>query len=232
MPTFAWKSCPPCRGIRARDGVEYAAPSAALEALASVRQAAERASSLGRTLLDRASPRPWDAAPIDAASTIAGMAQALGWAAGPSVRLHMVAFGSPLRIVCNRGDLEDALLNLVVNARDAMPPGGAICITTRRAELDAKSIVEIRVSDTGPGMPPEVAARAFEPFFTTKATQNGSGLGLASVAARARRPTDRAPERGRVRPHRSARSAGQGGPAVRSFDCTLSPATCCFSGAC
>src|SRR5690606_23701050 len=88
--------------------------------------------------------------------------------------------------------LETALLNLVVNARDAMPNGGRLSIETasRRlgpedagaaSELEPGEYVVIAVSDNGTGMPPEVAARAFDPYFTTKARGKGSGLGLSMV---------------------------------------------------
>ena len=163
--------------------LESGSQSEALEVLAGVRQAAGRACSLGRTLLDRASTKRRESEPIDLASALAGMAQVLRWAAGPSVRLEILALGSPLKIVGDRGALEDALVNLVANARDAMPDGGKVCISAQRVEIERRPLVEIRVSDTGSGLAPEVARQAFEPFYTTKADGKGSGLGLASVAA-------------------------------------------------
>jgi PAS domain S-box-containing protein len=91
----------------------------------------------------------------------------------------------------DRGQIEQVLMNLVVNARDAMPGGGSLRIETetcnvcgqwaRLAGEDPRPGVGLRVSDTGSGMPPDVQARAFEPFFTTKAVHNGSGLGLTTV---------------------------------------------------
>jgi PAS domain S-box-containing protein len=94
-------------------------------------------------------------------------------------------------IKADRGQIEQVLMNLAVNARDAMPGGGELEIQTARLEADAeyarvRSIaaglyVQLTVSDTGTGMSPDVSARAFEPFFTTKATGEGSGLGLATV---------------------------------------------------
>jgi CheY-like chemotaxis protein len=92
--------------------------------------------------------------------------------------------------VIDSARLESALLNLVVNARDAMPDGGRIAIATRNVTLDRNNqagslppgdYVRITVSDTGTGMPPEVVARAFEPFFTTKEVGKGTGLGLSQV---------------------------------------------------
>lgn len=90
------------------------------------------------------------------------------------------------------GQVENAILNLAINARDAMPDGGTLTIGTRNVELDADyaetqvdvkpgHYVALSVTDTGVGMPPEVIARAFEPFFTTKGVSAGSGLGLSMI---------------------------------------------------
>jgi len=95
-------------------------------------------------------------------------------------------------LTADRGQLEQILVNLAVNARDAMPRGGILTIDTDRFEVDEEYVerhaeltigthVRLRVSDTGIGMTPEVMARAFQPFFTTKAVGDGSGLGLATV---------------------------------------------------
>jgi PAS domain S-box-containing protein len=96
------------------------------------------------------------------------------------------------RVLVDRGQFEQVLVNLAVNARDAMPEGGTLTIETSNIELDEMFLqpearmtpgpyVVLTVSDSGVGMPPEVAARAFEPFFTTKAAGVGTGLGLATV---------------------------------------------------
>ena len=90
------------------------------------------------------------------------------------------------------GEIENAVLNLAINARDAMPDGGQLTIETSNVALEADDALEeyglttgdyvcLSVSDTGSGMPPEVVARAFEPFFTTKPSGRGTGIGLASV---------------------------------------------------
>jgi signal transduction histidine kinase len=90
--------------------------------------------------------------------------------------------------MCNATQLDASLLNLVINARDAMNDQGQICIATRVVELtDDKhlpdgSYVELTVRDTGPGMTATVAKNAFEPFFTTKELDKGTGLGLSQVA--------------------------------------------------
>jgi two-component system cell cycle sensor histidine kinase/response regulator CckA len=92
----------------------------------------------------------------------------------------------------DRGGFETAILNLAVNARDAMPDGGKLSIATRNRtitddeaqsdpRLQAGDWIETAISDTGTGMPPEIVARIFEPFFTTKAEGKGTGLGLAMV---------------------------------------------------
>jgi signal transduction histidine kinase len=86
-------------------------------------------------------------------------------------------------IYCVESELENVVLNLVINARDAMPAGGRVTIEANR---DARSGVILRVHDTGVGMDISIAAKAFDPYFATKGTTIGSGLGLAKVAAFAR----------------------------------------------
>ena len=77
--------------------------------------------------------------------------------------------------------LESAILNLAANARDAMPDGGQLSLTTRAVPRDGRVVIELAVADSGEGMAPQVAARAFEPFFTTKAPGRGTGLGLSQI---------------------------------------------------
>src|SRR5206468_2950561 len=94
-------------------------------------------------------------------------------------------------VLCDPNELESALLNLCINARDAMPDGGRLAIHTDVLDISAADLsggeaapgayVEISVRDTGMGMPPEVLARVFEPFFTTKPQGQGTGLGLSQV---------------------------------------------------
>jgi signal transduction histidine kinase len=84
-------------------------------------------------------------------------------------------------VLADRGQLEQVLLNLVVNARDAMPGGGSLTLETSNIAIDGVPHVLLTVLDTGVGMSKEVLARLFEPFFTTKAPGEGTGLGLSMV---------------------------------------------------
>ncbi|WP_082188174.1 ATP-binding protein [Azospirillum baldaniorum] len=110
---------------------------------------------------------------------------------------------APLRVEVDPVQLELAVLNLVVNARDAMPEGGRIRIAVRQEETPDGPLAVLEITDTGGGMPPEVAARAFEPFFTTKPHGKGTGLGLSMVYGFARQSggnatISSAPRRGTV----------------------------------
>jgi two-component system cell cycle sensor histidine kinase/response regulator CckA len=157
-----------------------------------VRTAAERATGLTRQLLtftrqDRVRPEVLD---INASITEAHamLARTIG------EHIHLLARPSPrpLTVFADAGHIQQILINLAVNARDAMPDGGTLVIEARETALDddhvdlqpapaAGRYVVIVVSDTGVGMCPEVAARIFEPFYTTKAKGQGTGLGLATV---------------------------------------------------
>jgi PAS domain S-box-containing protein len=160
--------------------------------LAQVRTAAERATGLTRQLLtftrqDRVRPEVLD---VNASITEAHamLARTIG------EHIHLVARPSPgpLSVLADAGHLQQILINLAVNARDAMPDGGTLVIEARATELDKDQVdlqpspaagryVVVVVSDTGVGMSPEIAARIFEPFYTTKAKGQGTGLGLATV---------------------------------------------------
>jgi two-component system cell cycle sensor histidine kinase/response regulator CckA len=98
----------------------------------------------------------------------------------------------PAHVLVDRGQLEQVVLNLCLNGRDAMADGGHLCLATGHSHFDVSAAsahaglqpghyTHVRVSDTGSGMPPAVAARIFEPFFTTKPAGQGTGLGLAVV---------------------------------------------------
>ena len=111
---------------------------------------------------------------------------------GESVRIETVLAGGLWRTFADPSQLENAILNLAVNGRDAMPDGGSLTIETANCHLDENyaathaevvpgQYVMVAVTDTGSGMPPEVVSRAFEPFYTTKPVDKGTGLGLSQV---------------------------------------------------
>ncbi|HEY2064754.1 MAG TPA: ATP-binding protein [Gemmatimonadaceae bacterium] len=119
---------------------------------------------------------------LDLEETVSAMYPMLRRLIGASIELRVVSGDRPARIKADPGQLEQVLLNLAVNARDAMPHGGTLAIETGH-ETDGSGLshVTLRVSDTGIGMAPEVRDRVFEPFFTTKEAGKGTGLGLSTV---------------------------------------------------
>jgi signal transduction histidine kinase len=114
---------------------------------------------------------------------LARLNASLNWALGTSNELVITVASDLPTIHCVESELENVILNLVINARDAMPTGGRVTIEAVRS---ARSSVVLRVHDTGVGMDIGVAAKAFNPYFTTKSATTGTGLGLAKVAAFAR----------------------------------------------
>ncbi len=157
-----------------------------------IRAAAERGARLTRQLLIVGRREAISPATLDLNAIIAEIRDLLSRSIGEQVELTVSpAIGLPA-IRADRGQIDQVLLNLAVNARDAMPAGGTLHIATQVADLDAEYIrlhpraregrhVELTVSDTGTGIPPEVADHIFEPFFTTKPPGQGTGLGLATV---------------------------------------------------
>jgi PAS domain S-box-containing protein len=155
--------------------------------------AAQRAAALTRQLLIFSRRDVVQAEVLDLAELVRGLEGLLRRAMGERVDVHVEPGGvRPWPVCADRGQLEQVLVNLAVNARDAMPDGGTLTIALRNVELDGESAerlpglasggyVQLTVRDTGTGMEPEVLARAFEPFFTTKREDNGTGLGLATV---------------------------------------------------
>ena len=109
------------------------------------------------------------------------MAELLRHSLGERITIETVLDRAIGSVAADAGQLETALLNLAINARDAMPQAGLLTIETASSMLDEQYVM-ISVSDTGTGMAPEVAARACEPFFTTKELGHGTGLGLSQVA--------------------------------------------------
>jgi PAS domain S-box-containing protein len=153
-----------------------------------IRAAAERAAGLTTQLLTFARRDVVHAEPLDLNAIVRDLAAMLDRTLGEHIELRLELPSAPLVVLGDRHRLEQIVLNLAINARDAMPHRGTLTIATERstrprsdgsAEVEPQAIV--RVMDTGGGMPPEVVARAFEPFFTTKPTGEGTGLGLATV---------------------------------------------------
>jgi PAS domain S-box-containing protein len=154
---------------------------------------AQRAAALTQRLLAFARRQPLDPKPVEANRLVAGMEDLLRRTLGPSIDLEVVLAGGLWPALCDPNQLESALLNLAINARDAMPEGGRLTVETANAHLDEAyarahggevrpgQYVSVCVTDTGTGMAPEVAARAFEPFFTTKPLGQGTGLGLSML---------------------------------------------------
>ena len=153
---------------------------------------AERAVVLTQRLLAFSRRTTLEPRVIDVNRLVTGMAELLGRSLGETVELRTVTGAGMWRVEADPGQLENALLNLAVNGRDAMPDGGKLTIETQNLRVDESyasahsevapgQYVAITVTDTGTGMPPHVIARAFDPFFTTKEVGKGTGLGLSQV---------------------------------------------------
>jgi PAS domain S-box-containing protein len=155
--------------------------------MAGMQRAVERGASLTRQLLAFSRRRPLLNEPINLVLQIAGMREFLERSLGGDVQIAMNLAQDLWTIEADSGELELAVLNLCLNARDAMPSGGVIVIDARNRTEDQgeapREMVEFSVADPGVGMPEEVLARACEPFFTTKDVGKGSGLGLSQVYA-------------------------------------------------
>ena len=160
--------------------------------LAQISRAGEQAASLTRQLLAFARREVVQPQVLDLDTVITGVEDMLHRTLGEHVELVTSLAGDLHPVLADPGQLEQVLVNLAVNARDAMPGGGTLSIDTSNITVDADSIaggaesplgqqVRLRVSDTGTGMSPEVIEHAFEPFFTTKSDGGGTGLGLATV---------------------------------------------------
>jgi PAS domain S-box-containing protein len=155
----------------------------------SMRRAVDRGARLTQQLLAFARQQPLQAETRNVNRIITGFESVLRRAGNSNIEFEIDLDRKVHSAVIDSARLESALLNLVVNARDAMPEGGRIAIATRNVtlgdheagSLPAGDYVKITVTDNGSGMPPEVVARAFEPFFTTKEVGKGTGLGLSQV---------------------------------------------------
>jgi CheY-like chemotaxis protein len=162
------------------------------ELIAEILKAGERSAGLTRQLLAFSSQQVLAPRVLDLNSVVADSYKMLRRLIGEDIRLHTSLAPALGTIRADPGQLEQLLLNLAVNSRDAMPRGGQLTIQTRNINLDEDHVrthadarsgphVCLSVTDTGVGMPPEIQARIFEPFFTTKGPGKGTGLGLATV---------------------------------------------------
>jgi PAS domain S-box-containing protein len=159
-------------------------------------ESTHRAAALTHRLLAFSRRQTLDPKPTDANKLIGGMEDLIRRTMGPNVSIEVVGAGGLWPIKVDAYQLESALLNLCINARDAMPNGGKLTIETankwlddraaKERELPAGQYVSLCVTDTGTGMDPEVIARAFDPFFTTKPLGQGTGLGLSMIYGFAR----------------------------------------------
>ena len=163
------------------------------EDIEEIRRAGERAARLTEQLLAFSRRQILQPKVLDLNETVAGLARLLGRVIGEDIDIVTRQAGELGRVVADPGRLDQVLMNLAVNARDAMPQGGRLTIETRNVDIttddDAAISSEIApgayvclsVGDTGAGMSPQVRAQIFEPFFTTKALGKGAGLGLSTV---------------------------------------------------
>jgi signal transduction histidine kinase len=153
---------------------------------------ARQASSLTQRLLAFSRRQPLDPKPIDVNAVVVGMSDMVNRTLGETIAVEIVRGAGLWKAETDPNALESAILNLAVNARDAMPEGGRLTIETTNAHIDeayasahsevhAGQYVALSISDTGVGMDAETLRRAFEPFFTTKPVGKGTGLGLSQV---------------------------------------------------
>jgi PAS domain S-box-containing protein len=152
---------------------------------------AQRAAALTQRLLAFSRRQTLDPKPTDVNRLVLGMEDLIHSTVGPAIKLEVVGAAGLWPAKVDTAQLESALLNLVINARDAMPEGGQITIETANKWLDDRASYErdlppgqyisICVTDTGTGIPKDIAARIFDPFFTTKPIGQGTGLGLSMI---------------------------------------------------
>ena len=153
--------------------------------------AAKRAQALTQRLLAFSRRQTLDPRPVNVNRLVADMEELIRRTVGPNVEMEVVGAGGVWPMLVDPNQLENALLNLCINARDAMPDGGRLTIETANKWLDDRAAkerelppgqyVSLCVTDTGTGMTPEVISRAFDPFFTTKPLGEGTGLGLSMI---------------------------------------------------
>jgi PAS domain S-box-containing protein len=159
----------------------------AMRAAQAIELAAQRGATLTRQLLTFARRQRVNPQAVDLGERINSVREVLNSGLGSSVRLDVDIPADAWPITVDVGEFEIALVNLVINARDAMPEGGMVTISTQNVSLEGDELiaagdyVAIAVADTGVGIPADVLEKVFEPFFTTKAVGKGTGLGLSQV---------------------------------------------------
>jgi PAS domain S-box-containing protein len=169
-----------------------AANASVARSLDSALRGTQRAASLTQRLLAFSRQQPLDPKPADLSRLVSSMSDLLRRTLGEQIAIETVLAGGLWRVSIDANQLEIAIINLAVNARDAMPEGGRLTIetanvrldenyTSKQAEVVPGQYVLLAVTDTGSGMNAATAARAFEPFFTTKDVGHGTGLGLSQV---------------------------------------------------
>ena len=159
--------------------------------MAAAQGAAKRAAALTHRLLAFSRRQTLDPKPTDVNRLVVGLQEMIQRTVGPGIKLEVIGTSGVWPALVDPSQLENALLNLCINARDAMPDGGHITIETANKWLDERAArlhdmpegqyLCLSVTDTGTGMPPDVVARAFDPFFTTKPIGQGTGLGLSMI---------------------------------------------------
>ncbi len=171
---------------------EISEDQAAFQRIDVIGRTAQRAADLTRQLLGFSRPQSNRVILCDLNRLIKGMGSLIARSVTPEVKVNQHLCDDPELTEIDPGEFEDALLNLIINARDAMPNGGELTLETRNCVLDEEycsqnpgltpgAYVQLAVSDNGKGMAPEIQEQIFEPFFTTKPSGKGTGLGLAMV---------------------------------------------------
>lgn len=156
--------------------------------VSAIQRAGSRAAALTSQLVGIGQQRPVQPEVVDVDEVVVSMQPMVAGVLGEGVTLDLVRGAGPAKILIDRSELERSILNLAINARDAMPDGGRFvvqtsCTTTGLSDDDDSRSVQISFQDTGTGIEPETLAHCFEPFFTTKGRAQGTGLGLATVHA-------------------------------------------------